>query len=160
MSSYPATTTAGVTNSFTVTAKDAFSNTATGYVGTVTFASTDAGAVLPVDYAFTASDAGAHSFNAALRTVGTRSITASDTANGTLTVTQSGIVVTAAAASTLLVSGYPNPTTAGVTNSFSVTVRDAFSNTATGYVGIVHFSSSDGSAVLPANYTSPVAMAA
>jgi hypothetical protein len=34
-----------------------------------------------------------------------------------------------------------------------VTAKDAFNNTATGYTGTVHFSSSDPMAVLPANYT-------
>src|SRR6185369_6002172 len=143
----------GVSNTFTVTAKDAFSNTATGYVGTVHFTSTDGSAALPVNYTFVAADAGAHTFNAALKTVGTQSITATDTVTGSIASSQTGIVVNAAAASTLVVNGYPNPTTAGVTNSFSVTVKDAFSNTATGYVGTVHFSSTDVSAVLPANYT-------
>jgi hypothetical protein len=39
--------------------------------------------------------------------------------------------------------------------SFSLTVRavDQFGNTATDYTGTVHFTSSDGSATLPANYT-------
>ena len=52
-----------------------------------------------------------------LKTVGTRSITATDTVTGSITGTQSGIVVNAAAASTLLVSGYPSTTTAGVANT-------------------------------------------
>jgi len=150
---YPSPTTAGVTNSFTVTAKDAFSNIATGYVGTVHFTSTDASAALPANYTFTSTDAGAHIFNAALKTVGTQSITATDTVTGSVNGTQSGLVVNAAAAASLVVSGYPNPTTAGVANSFTVTARDAFSNMATGYVGTVAFTSSDASAVLPGNYT-------
>src|SRR5437899_3029141 len=153
VSGYPSQTTAGVTNSFTVTAKDVFSNTATGYVGTVHFTSGDGSAVLPANYTFTSADAGAHNFNAALKTVGTQSITATDTVTGSIAGSQSGIVVNAAAALFRVVTGYPKPTTAGVTNGFSVTARDAFSNTATGYVGTVHFSSTDGSAVLPANYT-------
>jgi hypothetical protein len=32
-------------------------------------------------------------------------------------------------------------------------VKDAYGNTVTGYTGTVHFTSSDGQAVLPANYT-------
>src|SRR5213075_1845832 len=90
---YPNPVTAGVTNSFTVTAKDAFSNTATGYVGTVTFSSSDASAVLPADYTFTSSDAGVHNFSAALRTSGTRSITATDNGDNTITGAQTGILV-------------------------------------------------------------------
>jgi len=34
-----------------------------------------------------------------------------------------------------------------------VTAKDAFNNTVTGYAGTVHFTSSDGQAVLPADYT-------
>ena len=36
-----------------------------------------------------------------------------------------------------------------MTNAFTVTAKDAFNNTATGYTGPVQFTSSDGSAVLP-----------
>ena len=43
--------------------------------------------------------------------------------------------------------------TAGVASSVTVTARDAFGNVATGYTGTVHFTSTDGAAVLPANYT-------
>src|SRR5439155_704634 len=35
----------------------------------------------------------------------------------------------------------------------TVTARDAFNNLAAGYLGTVHFTGSDGSAVLPSNYT-------
>jgi hypothetical protein len=43
--------------------------------------------------------------------------------------------------------------TAGVAVSVTVTALDAFNNIATGYQGTVHFSSTDGQAVLPADYT-------
>ena len=58
-----------------------------------------------------------------------------------------------AAATTLTVSGYPSPTTAGAAHNVTVTAQDAFGNVATGYTGTVHFTSSDAQAVLPANYT-------
>src|SRR5205807_1164219 len=49
------------------------------------------------------------------------------------------------------------PATVGAGNPFSVTVTaaDSFNNTATGYTGTVHFSTTDGGTgvVLPANYT-------
>ena len=35
----------------------------------------------------------------------------------------------------------------------TLTVEDAYGNVVTGYVGTVHFSSSDSTAMLPANYT-------
>ena len=38
-------------------------------------------------------------------------------------------------------------------HNVTVTALDAYGNMATGYTGTVHFTSSDGQAVLPANYT-------
>jgi hypothetical protein len=77
----------------TVTAQDAYGNIATGYQGTVHFSSSDAAATLPANYAFVAADAGVHSFNATLSTVGTQSLTASDVATGTIAGQQTGISV-------------------------------------------------------------------
>ena len=71
---------------------------------------------------------------------------------GTITGTQS-VAVLPNSATTLVVSGFPNPTTAGAAHNVTVTADDAFGNTATGYLGTVHFTSSDGLAVLPGNYT-------
>jgi len=51
----------------TVTAKDAYGNVATGYLGTVHFTSTDANAVLPANYKFTAANAGTHTFSVTSR---------------------------------------------------------------------------------------------
>ena len=47
----------------------------------------------------------------------------------------------------------PASATAGSAFSFTVTAQDQFNNPTTGYAGTVHFTSSDGSAVLPANST-------
>src|SRR5262249_11692231 len=50
---------AGAPFDITVTAQDAFGNTATSYTGTVQFVSSDPHpAILPADYTFTAADAG------------------------------------------------------------------------------------------------------
>jgi hypothetical protein len=153
LSGFPSPTTAGVVGTETVTAQDAFGNTATGYTGTVHFTSSDSQAGLPADYTFTAADAGVHAFSATLETAGTRSITATDTATSTITGSQNGILVTAAAAASFNLSGFPSPTTAGVAGTQTVTAQDAFGNTATGYTGTVHFTSSDSQAGLPADYT-------
>ncbi len=149
---FPSPATAGSAGSFSVTAKDAFGNTATGYRGSVHLTSSDASATLPSDYAFTAGDNGAHTFSATLKTVGTRSLTATDTVTASITGTQSPITVNPAGASSFTVAGFPSPQTAGVAGSFTVTAKDAFGNTASGYVGTVHFTSTDGAAALPANY--------
>ena len=155
LAGFPSPTNVGVAGSFTVTARDAFGNRATGYTGTVHLNSSDLLAVLPGDYTLTAADNGEHAFSATLNTTGTQSLTVTDTATTGITGSQAGITVNPAAApaSTLSVAGFPSPTTAGVAHAVTVTARDASGNIATGYRGTVQFSSSDPQAVLPVNYT-------
>src|SRR5262249_6263347 len=148
VSGFPSPATAGAAGSATVTLKDAYGNTARGYTGTVHFTSTDAQAQLPADYTFTSADAGSHAFSVTLKTAGIQSIKATDTVSSSVTGSQTGIAVNPAAASSLVVSGFPSPTTAGAAATVTVTARDPFGNTATGYVGKVHLSSSDGQAAL------------
>jgi hypothetical protein len=151
--SAPGSVTAGTAFTFSVTALDAYGNRATGYRGTVHFTSSDVQAVLPGDYTFTAGDSGRHSFSGTkLKTAGTQTLTATDTVTSTITG-QATIHVNAAAASVLLVSGFPSPIAAGTAGSFTVTALDAYGNIARSYRGVVHFTSSDAHAALPANYT-------
>src|SRR5262249_56638389 len=63
------------------------------------------------------------------------------------------VVVSPAATSGVVVSGYPSTTTAGDVHTFTVTAVDRFGNTTPGYAGTVHLTSSDGQADLPADYT-------
>jgi hypothetical protein len=144
---------AGVAHTVTVTARDAYGNVATGYRGTVALTSTDTAAVLPANYTFTAADAGVHALSVTLKTASIGSITAADTVTDSITGTQASIVVGAAAAKNFSVAGMANPATAGVAGTVTVTAFDPFGNVATGYSGIVHFTSTDTAAVLPANYT-------
>jgi hypothetical protein len=136
-----------------VTAADAAGQIVTGYRGTIHFTSSDPHAVLPADYTFTAADNGAHAFVITLKKAGTQSLTTRDTLLPNATGTQTGIVVKAAAARKFIVAGYPSPTVAGAAHTFTVTAKDAFGNTATGYRGTVHFTSSDSKAALPNDYT-------
>jgi hypothetical protein len=152
VSGFPSPITAGLAGNFTVTLKDAYGNIANGYTGTVRFTSSDAKAVLPANYTFTAADAGVHAFSAALKTAGTESITAADMAIASLTAPESGIVVSAAAASQFILAA-PSSVSAGVPFSLSIKVEDAYGNVVTGYTGTVHFTSTDSRATLPANYT-------
>jgi hypothetical protein len=151
VSGFPATITAGVSGSFTVTAWDAYGNRASGYTGTVRFASSDAQAVLPGTYTFAAAEAGTHTFSATLKTAGMQSLTATDTANARLAGTQS-VTVNPAKASRLLLSA-PASVNAGAKFSLTVTVVDAYGNVVTDYRGTIRFRSSDLSATLPRNYT-------
>jgi hypothetical protein len=146
---FPSSTVAGTPGNFTVTAKDPYGNIATGYTGTVHFTSSDGQAVLPNDYHFVAADNGVHPFSATLKTAGSQFLKATDTVTGSITGMQSNILVTPAAASTLVVAGFPSLITAGVPGMVTVTAKDPYNNTATGYGGTVHFTSSDGQASLP-----------
>jgi hypothetical protein len=152
LTGFPLSTTAGVVQSPTLTAKDAYGNIATGYRGTVHFTSSDAQAVLPADYSFSSGDNGVHTFSVSLDTAGTQSLAATDTVTPTLTISQTGISVVASALSKFVISGYP-ATTAGTSHNFTVKATDAYGNVITGYRGSVHFTSSDAQASLPGNYT-------
>lgn len=57
------------------------------YRGTVHFTSSDAGAVLPADYTFTATDAGVHTFPFTLSVLGNQTITVTDTRSSGFTGT-------------------------------------------------------------------------
>jgi hypothetical protein len=93
--------TVGGVQSFTVTAKDAYGNVATGYTGTVSFSSTDPSATLPANDTFTASNAGVHTFTVTFATAGSQSVTVQDTGSSSLKATQSGISVAPAAPTNL-----------------------------------------------------------
>ena len=73
--------------------------------------------------------------------------------SGVLTgATSDAFEVRAAAASVLVVAGFPSPTTSGEAHDFTVTARDPYGNVGVGYTGVIHISSSDTLAVLPADY--------
>jgi probable HAF family extracellular repeat protein len=151
LTGFPVRTTAGVPGSFMVTVRNPDGSVDSGYSGTIRFSSTDSQAALPSAYTFTSADAGVHTFVATLKTAGTRSITVTDYAEG-IVGSEAGIVVSHAAASQLRISS-PYSSSVGVAFSVTITALDAYGNLATGYVGTVHFSSSDNRATLPANYT-------
>ncbi|HEY3321297.1 MAG TPA: kelch repeat-containing protein [Planctomycetota bacterium] len=105
---FPTPTVAGVAHQVTVSAKDGGTNTAVGYTGTVHFTSSDPQAVLPGDYTFTAADQGVQSFSVTLKTAGTQSITATDTAPTAIAGAQSGIVVNTGTADHLALQTQPS----------------------------------------------------
>lgn len=153
-SGLPASTTAGSPFAFTLTARDQSGNVAVGYRGTVHFTGTDPQGVLPPDFTFTAADNGVHTFTGGvtLKTSGNQTITATDSTTGSITGTSSPVAVSAAAATHLGVSA-PVSAASGVAFSVIVTALDPFNNVVASYTGTVHFTSSDGQAVVPANYT-------
>ena len=88
--SAPPLATLGSPFNFTVTAKDAFGNTTTGYSGTVHFTSSDAVASLPANSTLTN---GMGTFNATLNTINNQTITATDTVSSAITGTSNNIFV-------------------------------------------------------------------
>jgi hypothetical protein len=61
--------------------------------------------------------------------------------------------LTAAPAVSFTVSGFPTPRTAGLAATVTVTANTVYNTTATRYSGTVHITSTDTSAILPANNT-------
>ncbi len=79
-------------------------------------------------------------------------MTATDTANASITGLQS-VTVNPGAASQLVVTGLADPSAPGASQDVTVTARDVADNVVPGYTGTIHFTSSDGLATLPADYT-------
>jgi hypothetical protein len=142
-----ASATAGAPFNFTVTALDGANNPLSNYSGTVSFTSSDSQASVPENSTLTN---GTGSFSATLKTAGNQIISASDTVTASMNGTSNGIKVTPAAANhfSVTTTAYAN---SGASFAFTVTALDAWKNMATAYSGVVHFTSSDGLAVLPAD---------
>ena len=129
----------------TVTALDAYENTATGYAGTVHFTSSDANATLPANGTLTS---GVGTFSVAFGTVGTQSVTATDTVTPSITGSQTGIVVQTPIPATYHAitpvrildtrdgtGGSSSPLTSHVARSFQVTTRGGVPDGATAVTG-------------------------
>ena len=146
----PLTATTGTSFGFIVAALNPNGTVNVGYTGTVHFASSDLGAQLPGDYPFTASDAGVHVFSDNLQTVGTQNLSATDSNSGATTFSEPILVNAQEANFSINV-----PATVPVTVSFDFTVTslDGSNSRTPGYSGVVHFTSSDAAAVLPADAT-------
>ena len=152
--SAPATETAGQSFSLTVTAETSSGAVDTSFAGSIQFSSTDLQAVLPASFNFSSANAGTKTFTVTLKTAGTQSISATDTSIPAISGTLSGISVSPAAASQLVVSGLPSAVSAGVAQTFTVTAKDPYGNTATGYTGTVQPTSTDTQAIFsPASYS-------
>jgi hypothetical protein len=146
--SAPAAAAAQTAFQVTVTALDQFNNTATGYAGTVHFTSSDGSATLPANATLTS---GVRTFAVTLRTIGSRTVTATDTFSVSITGT-SGAITVGPAVTHFAVSA-PASATAGSPISFTVTALDASNQVAPGYSGTIHFTSTDGAAAVPGDGT-------
>jgi V8-like Glu-specific endopeptidase len=146
----PGTVTAGNNVTVTVTARDSAGNVGDGYRGTVSFSSDDSRASLPGSYAFQAGDHGQHGFSATLRTAGSHFVRAMD---GSISGSGAVTVLPGVLDHFTISTTAANPDVAGTAFDVTVTAFDVFNNQATGYTGTVTFSSADGGAALPADYT-------
>ena len=139
---------------FTLTVKveDSIGDVITGYNGTVTItlANNPGSGTLGGTMTVTIVNGVAVFSGLTLNKVGT-GYTLTVT-SGSLTTTTIGFNVAAAAASSFTFSGMPATAAAGTAFNFTVTAYDAYGNVATGYMGTIDFTSSDPSAILPANY--------
>ena len=123
------------TFSFTVTALDQFNNTVPNYADTVHFTSTDTHAVLPAD-AVLANGIG--TFNATFATVGSQTLTATDTAHFGISGSSSVTVIAGIPTSTALsVSTTSGPVGQAIT--LTATIEVVPPNTGTPNAGTVTF---------------------
>jgi hypothetical protein len=150
--STPASTTAGVPVTLTVTARDAANNRATGYRGTVQFSSSDPQAYLPSSYTFTPGDAGYQTFTVYLYTAGTQTVTVQDVATGVV-MGVTVIQVNPAPAVGFWVGAFPSPVASGTLGTVYVVAVDVYGNIASNYTGTVHLTSTDPQAYLDPDYT-------
>ena len=138
--------TAGQALSVTATALDSNGSLAPSYTGTVVFSSTDPNAILPNVAAFVG---GTVTLSAAVifKTAGLQTLTLADS-NGSIAASQQNIAVSAGPA-TMARLVHPASVTAGTPNTLAASAVDAFGNVAPTYLGTMHFSSTDGNAMLP-----------
>ena len=141
---------AGSESTLTLAALDDYDNLATGYTGTIHFASeTDPNAGLPTDATLTR---GSEVFRFRFVKAGVNSITATDSANPDLTTSVSGILVTPAAAARLVITG-PVSVVAGAPLTQTITAFDVYGNLASGADNTIQFTSTDEAATLPSSVT-------
>jgi hypothetical protein len=145
----PANDTAGTSFNFTVTALDGANNSLPSYSGTVAFTSSDGQASLPANSTLTN---GAGSFSATMKTAGSQVVVAADTVTASMTGTSNAINVSPGGTTHFSVTA-PAYINAATAFQLDVTALDAWNNVASGYSGMVHFSSSDGAAALPVDST-------
>ena len=137
--SAPGSATAGSALSASLTAKDTYGNTATGYTGshTIDFSGPhlSPGGTSPSYPASVTFTSGAGPASVTLYDAETTTLTAADHASPAITGTSSSIVVgsgTAASLSTFAASTTP---TAGAADNLTITAKDTWLNIATGYTG-------------------------
>src|SRR5439155_87515 len=107
---------------------------------------------LPGNYTFVIGDHGQHTFQVTYAATGQQTFVATDTTTASITG-QTSPTVEAVGSVThfgLFTFGLAIP---GVPTAAAIVALDAQNHVVAGYTGTVHFTSSDGAAVLPGDYT-------
>lgn len=146
---------AGVPAGVLVEALDASNHVVKGFTDTVQFSTSDKAAniQLPGNYQFQTSDHGVHYFSFTLQTLGSQSLTVTDT-NAANPITSSvSVQVNPAPVVTHFMIVAPRNVTVGVPTAIDVTALDASNRPVPNYTGTVQFSNTDTAATgLPATY--------
>src|SRR5689334_19921245 len=135
-----------------VMALDANNNRVDNYTGTVHLTDTDPATPMPADYTFTAADRGRHTFDVTAATAGRQTVTATDTADSSVTGSVTLDVTPAPAATHFAVLARRGVAT-GTATGVVVLALDAGNRPVRNYVGTVHLTSTDPAATIPADYT-------
>ena len=145
----PQGTKVGVQATGILIAEDAQNHIVLGYTGTASLTSSDASATLPATVTF---DHGYAKFSATFATAGQQTVTATDSANPSLTGTATTNVAATAVATHYVVLIRPG-TTVGSAATVLIVAEDAENHIVPGYTGTASVSSTDSSATLPATVT-------
>jgi hypothetical protein len=123
---FPTPVAAGNQRAFVVTARDSFTNLATGYTGTVALTTSDNRAFITTPATFTASNGGTQTLQATFNTTGTHFIRATDSQTASITGTQPGImVINTVPVLSSQPAAAPNPASIGAAIRFSAAASDA-----------------------------------
>jgi hypothetical protein len=137
--SAPGSAAAGSSFSATLTAKDTYGNTATGYTGshTVDFSGphSSPGGTSPSYPGSVSFTSGAGTASVTLYDAETTTLTAADHATSSITGTSGSIVVGPGSAASLSLSAASTTPTAGTMDNLTLTAKDTWGNTATAYIG-------------------------
>ncbi|WP_342375818.1 Ig-like domain-containing protein [Myxococcus stipitatus] len=122
---------AGAQRSARVTVRDAFSNLATNYTGTLAVTSTDGSAERPSAHTFTSGDAGSFLFTGiTLKRAGRQDVIVTDERNPTLTARRTVGVFAGEATRMAFTQAPSNASVRAVLLPVSVAIQDGFGNTA------------------------------
>jgi hypothetical protein len=144
-----AVTPVGAATSVTVAAMDAFDNAVTSFTGAVHLSAANSN--LPASYTFVAGDHGKHAFNVTFTSAGSKTVSATAASNSAISGNASLLAYIAGQATHFSIT-VVGTVIAGVPTLVQVTALDAGNQVATGYLGVVHFTSTDSFAALLPDY--------